>query len=119
MLKGLETVVYFVPDMRRAVTWYREVLGIEPNYDTEYYSGFTVAGCELGLHPGAASGDGEVAYWSVQDIDAAIAHFAAHGADTSHKVDDVGGGIRVGHVCDPFGNKIGLIQNPNSPNKSR
>ncbi len=27
------------------------MLGIEPNYDTEYSIGFTVGGDELGLHP--------------------------------------------------------------------
>ena len=34
MLKGLETVVYFVEDMRAATDWYKKVLAIEPNHDT-------------------------------------------------------------------------------------
>jgi len=115
--KGLETVVYFVPDMARAVAWYRKVLDLEPNYDTEYYSGFTVGGNELGLHPGKPSAEGQIAYWSVDDIDAVIAHFVSNGAEISRPVNDVGGGIKLATVRDPFGNDVGLVQNPNSPNR--
>ena len=117
MLKGIETVVYFVPDVKRAGAWYREVLGVTPNYDTEHYVGFTVAGDEFGLHPGQPVTGGATAYWSVLDIDAAVAHFVAHGATVSKEAQDVGGGIKVGTIRDPFGNDVGLIQNPNSPNR--
>lgn len=119
MLKGLETVVYMVDDMRAATDWYKKVLGIEPNHDTPYYSGFTVAGDELGLHPaeGRAAGERQVAYWTVEDIEAAFAHFIEHGARQQAAPQDVGGGIVAGAVQDPFGNVVGLIQNPKSPNK--
>lgn len=122
MLKGLETAVYFVADLAAARDWYRKVLGIEPNYDTPYYVGFTVAGDELGLHPledgaGRASGNQQTAYWSVDDIDSAVAHFVEHGAELEGTISDVGGGIRIGAVRDPFGNAFGLIQNPKSPNR--
>lgn len=117
MLKGIETVVYYVEDVKAAGAWYRKVLGIEPNYDTEYYVGFTVAGDELGLHPreGSEHPGGQTAYWTVEDIDAAIAHFLAHGAKENGPVQDVG--VRIGTVLDPFGNVVGLIQNPKSPNR--
>lgn len=116
MLKGIETVVYFVEDVKGACAWYRKALGMEPNYDTEYYAGFTVAGDELGLHPGKPAAGGQVAYWSVTDIAQAVAHFVAHGAEVAKPAEDVGGGIKIGSVRDPFGNELGLIQNPRSPN---
>src|SRR5687768_14420210 len=105
MLKGLETVVYMVDDMRAATDWYKKVLGIEPNYDTPYYSGFTVAGDELGLHPreGKSRGEGHTAYWTVDDIKAAFAHFIENGAREHTAPQEVGGGILVGAVEDPFG----------------
>jgi len=119
MLKGLETVVYHVDDLAGAGAWYRKVLGMEPNYDTEYYIGFTVAGDELGLHPlegrERPPRGGQIAYWTVDDIDAAIAHFVEHGATPSGPIQDVG--VRIGSVIDPFGNELGLIQNPRSPNQ--
>jgi predicted enzyme related to lactoylglutathione lyase len=117
MLKGLETVVYFVEDVRAACAWYREALGVAPNHDTEHYAGFTVAGDELGLHPGKPGSGGQIAYWSVADIDAAIARLVARGAQGVKPPEDVGGGIRIGSVRDPFGNELGLIQNPRSPNR--
>lgn len=122
MLKGIETTVYFVEDLPAATAWYRKVLGIEPNYEAPYYVGFTVAGYELGLHPcdepGRQQGVGEqTAYWTVEDIEAAMAHFVEHGAESCHDVTEVGGGIKIGSVRDPFGNEFGLIQNPNSPNR--
>ncbi len=122
MLNGLETVVYFVEDLKAASAWYRKVLGIEPNYDTPYYVGFTVGGHELGLHPldGAERpgvGNVQTAYWSVADARKAAAFFIENGARENKPIQDVGGGILIGSVLDPFGNVLGVIQNPKSPNK--
>jgi predicted enzyme related to lactoylglutathione lyase len=122
MLKGIETAVYFVDDLEGAAQWYQEVLGLEPNHASEHYVGFTVAGYELGLHPmgdeSRRAGAGEqIAYWSVEDADAAVAHFVEHGAEARHPVTDVGGGIQIASVTDPFGNEFGLIANPHSPNQ--
>lgn len=122
MLKGVETVIYYVPDIAAAAAWYRKVLGVAPNYEAPYYVGFTVAGDELGLQPvgdepRAHATPGQSAYWSVADIHAAVAHFLEHGAREHQAPREVGGGIVVASVSDPFGNPIGLIQNPHSPNK--
>src|SRR5688572_13878464 len=123
MLKGLETVVYFVADLKAAGQWYREVLGLEPNHESPHYVGFTVGGDELGLHPAAdakpASADAQTAYWTVTDMTKAVAHFVGHGAKEERPVQDVGGGILIGTLRDPFGNILGLIQNPHSPNAAR
>ena len=53
-----------------------------------------------------------VAYWGVADIEAAYRHLLDRGAIPRQPVKDVGGDIRVATVADPFGNVIGLIQNP-------
>ena len=49
---GLRTVVYHVSDLARAKDWYRELLGIEPYFDTPYYVGFNVGGLCIGGLPG-------------------------------------------------------------------
>jgi predicted enzyme related to lactoylglutathione lyase len=41
-----------------------------------------------------------------------VEHFVAAGAAIVSAVQDVGGGIKVATVADPFGNSIGLIENP-------
>ena len=112
---GLRTVIYQVPDLAAAKTWYTRAFGIAPYFDEPFYVGFEVGGYELGLHPAAANvtvGNNAVAYWGVPDISAAHAHMLAQGAEPREAIQDVGGDIKVASVDDPFGNVIGLIENP-------
>ena len=116
MVKGLATVIYNVPDLDRAKAWYATAFNTQPYFDEPFYVGFSVGGCELGLDPDQSGGrsgpGGGVAYWRVDRIGAAVEHFLASGASLVAPVRDVGGGIKVASVADPFGNVIGLIENP-------
>lgn len=113
MVLGLRTVIYHVPDLARAKAWYSDVFGTAPYFDEPFYVGFSIGGYELGLHPGGNNGPGgSVAYWGVVDAVKAVEHFLAKGASAVEPVTDVGEGIKVATVADPFGNLIGLIENP-------
>lgn len=116
MFQGLRTVIYGVSDIARAKQWYSQALGVAPYFDEPFYVGFNVGGYELGLDPNAApvskESAGVVAYWGVADIDAEVARLLGLGATAHCPVRDVGGGIRVATVLDPFGNLVGLIHNP-------
>ena len=116
MLLGLRTVIYRAPDLARAKSWYGEVFGITPYFDEPFYVGFNVGGYELGLDPdtgGTPPGPGgSTAYWGVANLDDALARVTAAGATVVGPAQDVGEGIRVASVSDPFGNVIGLIENP-------
>ncbi|MGE4055240.1 MAG: VOC family protein [Vicinamibacterales bacterium] len=116
MVKGLGTVIYHVTDVARAKAWYARAFQQNPYFDQPFYVGFDIAGYELGLNPSQSvvtSGrGGSVAYWRVPAIDDAIRHFVAEGADLVTPAQDVGEGIKVATVADPFGNLIGLIENP-------
>jgi predicted enzyme related to lactoylglutathione lyase len=116
MILGLATVIYHVSDVGRAKAWYADVFGVRPYFDEPFYVGFDVGGYELGLDPSPGSTGvgpgGSVAYWRVEDITAAVAHFTAGGATLQSPIRDVGGGIEVATVADPDGNLIGLIENP-------
>lgn len=113
---GLRTVIYPAPHLDAAKDWYSRALGIEPYFDQPFYVGFNVGGYELGLDPNAPSAPveegGHMAYWGVNDIDAALQHLLATGASPHGPVQDVGDGIQVATVRDPFGNLLGLIENP-------
>ena len=86
---------------------------VEPNFDQPFYVGFGVGGFELGLHPEGEPGPGgAVAYWGTADVAAEVARAVGLGATVVAPVQDVGEGIKVATVADPFGNHIGLIQNP-------
>ncbi|HVY71827.1 MAG TPA: VOC family protein [Verrucomicrobiae bacterium] len=115
---GLRTAIYHVPavDLARAKLWYADVLGTQPYFDEPFYVGFNVAGYELGLHPGTAGSSdqdrGVVTYWGVPDAATGYARLLQLGALPHTAVQDVGEGIRVATVLDPFGNVFGIIENP-------
>ena len=116
MVKGLGTVIYHVTDLNQAKAWYSAAFRQTPYFDQPFYVGFNIEGYELGLDPNQAVGKagpgGSVAYWRVSDIEAAVRHFVTAGATVAASVQDVGDGIKVATVTDPFGNLIGLIENP-------
>jgi len=113
MILGLRTVIYPAPDLAAAKAWYAKVLGIEPYFDEPFYVGFAVGGFELGLLPDAQPGTtGARPLWGVADADVALARLVDLGAVVLEPVSDVGDGIRVAAVKDPFGNRLGIIENP-------
>jgi predicted enzyme related to lactoylglutathione lyase len=113
MIQGLRTAVYHVNDLNKAKAWYSQVLQIEPYFDEPFYVGFSVGGFELGLVPDGKSGvGGSVAYWGVADCGVALKRMEELGAKVHEPLSDVGEGIKVATVSDPFGNIFGLIENP-------
>ena len=113
MILGLRTVVYPTPDLAAARRWYADVLGVAPYFDQPFYVGFAIGGFELGLVPDGTPGtSGPQPLWGVADIEVGHARLLALGATELEPVAEVGEGIRVAAVVDPFGNRFGLIQNP-------
>jgi predicted enzyme related to lactoylglutathione lyase len=116
MFLGLRTAVYYVNDIQMGRDWYSSILGFPPYFDEPFYVGFNVAGYELGLQPA----EGETTerqthaavYWGVESCDEALKQLLAKGATANEDVQDVGGGIKVASVKDPFGNVFGVIENP-------
>jgi len=110
---GLRTVVVPVTDLAAGKAWYRRALETDPYFDQPFYVGFAVGGFELGLVPdGTPGAQGPTVYWGVADAAAALAGLVAAGAPVREALHDVGDGIKVAAVADPFGNTFGLIENP-------
>ncbi|HSV68543.1 MAG TPA: VOC family protein [Methylibium sp.] len=113
MLLGLRTALYPAPDLAAAKAWYAQVVGHAPYFDQPFYVGFEVGGYELGLLPdGTPGSSGPQPLWGVADAEAAYARLLALGATPLQPVTEVGEGIRVAAVTDPFGNRFGIIENP-------
>ena len=116
MLLGLRTVVYKVTDLPLAKEWYSKVFNIEPYFDEPFYIGFNVGGFELGLDPdmtGVKQGTGSTTYWGVKDVRQVVkALQEKYGVPVVEEPHNVGGCIWVATIADPFGNNIGLIENP-------
>ena len=116
MLQGLRSQIYQVSDLDAAKAWYTALLGYPPYFDEPFDVGFHVGGYELGLQPSenpdAEQAKEAITYWSVADAEDAYARLLASGASAYQPVQEVGGGIKLGAVLDPLGNRLGVIENP-------
>ena len=61
---------------------------------------------------GVEKGNNETAYWGVADIESTFEKIKASCADVVSEIVEVGEGIKVASVKDPFGNVVGIIENP-------
>jgi predicted enzyme related to lactoylglutathione lyase len=124
MLRGLTTVRYHADDLAAAKRWYAEVLGVEPYFDRPGYAEFRIGDYqhelglmdrrflgELGGGQDAAPG-GVVTYWHVDDVYAGLERLVALGAKQHEAPRDFGHGFIGAAVIDPFGNVLGIMQNP-------
>jgi predicted enzyme related to lactoylglutathione lyase len=113
---GLRTVIYVNTELEKARDWYAQVLGCLPYFDEPFYVGFNVGGYELGVMPAdevnQPGGGGVLAYWGVTEAAAAASRLLSLGAVEREPVTEVGGGIKVATFIDPFGNVLGIIENP-------
>ncbi len=113
MIKGLRTAIYPTPDLEAGKAWYSKVFQKEPYFDQPFYVGFEIGGFELGLLPDGEPGKaGSQVYWGVEDIAQEVQRILALGASTHSEIQEVGEGIKVAELADPFGNVLGLIENP-------
>lgn len=113
MILGLRTAIYPAPDLAAARKWYSEVLGLQPYFDQPFYVGFPVGGFALGLPPDATPGTiGLQPLCAVMDAASEFQRLIVLGAKALEPVTEVGGGIKVAAVTDPFGNRFGIIENP-------
>lgn len=114
---GLRTTIYKVADIDAAKKWFEQAFETEPYFVEPFYVGFNIRGYELGLLPeegSSSTGDSVHSYWGVEDINAAYKELISLGATSYEAPHNVGDGIMVALVRDPWGNLIGLIYNPYS-----
>lgn len=113
---GLRTVVYYTTDMIKAREWYIHILGIQPYFDEPFYIGFNVGGYELGLHPidslSVCTSKPAAVYWGVENVPVVYTNLLAAGASAYEEPANVGDGIVVAAVKDPWCNVFGIICNP-------
>lgn len=122
MLEGLRTAIYSANDMDAARDWYTRMLGYGPYFDEPFYMGFDVGGYELGIQPAddaRLSPEGVTVHWGVGEIEGAYRALLSIGATENEPPSDVGDGIKVATVLDPFSNVLGIIENPSfGPSKA-
>lgn len=116
ILLGLRTVIYKVQDLEKAKDWYHDVFGITPYFNEPFYVGYNIGGYELGLDPdlsdGNIIGQNTLTYWGVDHLHTVMELLKNKNITIVQDVQNVGGDILVATIADPFGNLIGLIENP-------
>lgn len=125
-LRGMATANLWADDVPAAVTWYTEVLGVEPYFrmpqepEPAQYVEFRFGDhqAELGIvdrrfGPPAGAPGGVLLYWAVDDVQAAFDRLLGLGATQFQPVTPRGtSGFITAAVVDPFGNVLGVMENP-------
>ncbi len=117
---GLRTLIFKVPDLKAAKEWYTKIFGVGPYFDEPFHVGFEIGGYEFGLQPlegELAAGARVSTYWGVDDVRAVYEKLIAAGATPFEEPVEVGDGIVVASVQDPWGNVFGMIYNPHFKGK--
>ena len=113
MIQGLRTVIYPVADLTEGKAWYGRSPGTRAVLRRALLRGILGRRVRARADPRRRPEPvGAQAYWGVADAAAELARLTTLGAEVHEPVKDVGGGIKVASVKDPFGNVFGLIENP-------
>ncbi|WP_123535966.1 VOC family protein [Halosimplex salinum] len=112
---ALSTVYVGVEDMDRALSFYEDLFGMEPEQAEERFSMFAFDGVDFGLYDGSADGhefefgDNCVPNFEVSDVDAAFERVSELAPEVvSDGILDIDG-YRCFHVRDTEGNVVELF----------
>ena len=125
MLRGLTTITFFADDLVAARAWYTTVFDAEPYFVRDfggapaylewrigdYQHEFGLIDARFAPHPHTGSAAGAVAYWAVDDVQAAYRRLLDLGATEHDKPTERGPGFATASVLDPFGNVLGVMVN--------
>ncbi|MFC9694023.1 VOC family protein [Kribbella sp. NPDC056951] len=128
MLRGLATVGFYAEDVKAARDWYAEFLGVEAYYgfptpEEPAYIEFRIGDfqAELGIidakyatHQVGGAPARAIIQWHVDDLEGTVERLVELGATVLEGIVERGNGegFRTASVVDPFGNILGLMNNP-------
>ena len=107
------TRVIGVTDMKRAVQFYQDALGLEVEQTSPYWSDLTCGDGNLALQSHRPDTSGQVhtmVIFTVADLDAAVADAEAAGGTLQSRRDDDHAPVLIAHVLDTENNVIQLAQ---------
>jgi predicted enzyme related to lactoylglutathione lyase len=130
MFRGFATLNFYADDLAAARDWYAELFGVEAYYAyppapaEPAYVEFRIGDDEdeIGIidrryaPPGdAGTPGGAVMHWHVEDLRGTVDRLLAMGATEHRPITEHGGegsGFVTASVIDPFGNVLGVMNNP-------
>jgi predicted enzyme related to lactoylglutathione lyase len=127
LLHGICTISLYAADLDAAKRWYADLLGVDAYFQVPGYVEFRVGdhSTEIGIIDSAYAGSelsrtaaptdgpvGCVVFWHVDDLAAALERLTGLGAVALDPPRDRGEGFVTATVVDPFGNVLGIMDNP-------
>jgi predicted enzyme related to lactoylglutathione lyase len=100
----LVEVIVYTQDMARATAFYRDTLGLEPDFESPHWTTFRTGACTLALHAGTEAPDPT---FLVDDLDTARESLEAAGVDVTEIREPIAG-VRVFDARDPDGNRFSI-----------
>jgi catechol 2,3-dioxygenase-like lactoylglutathione lyase family enzyme len=97
-------VVFYTRDMARATSFYRDVLGLDPVFESPHWTTFSTGACTFALHAGSEAPDPT---FEVADAEAERERLVAAGVEVTEIREPVAG-LRVFDARDPDGNRFSL-----------
>jgi predicted enzyme related to lactoylglutathione lyase len=108
VLGDLSEVIVHVDDMERVTAFYRDVLGLQPDVTSEWWTTFPTGGATLALHGGGRIGSHNVRFnFDVEDLDAVRSELSARGVELSEVREPIPR-VLVCDGSDPEGNVFTL-----------
>ena len=118
MFTSLRSILYRVPHLDLAKQWYQKILGRPPVYDSPVVVVFAIGDVMLNLAPEEGTAPTRepqaVAYWTVDDIDAAHRQLLEVGATARGEIITTAVKSRAATLVDPFGNTFGITGKPST-----
>jgi predicted enzyme related to lactoylglutathione lyase len=114
MLGPLTAVIVHVDDMDVETAFYRDVLGLEAQNESAWWTTFRTGPCTLALHAGGRIGAANVRpTFAVDDLDKVVERLRHRGIECS-EVREPTEGVRVVDLRDPEGNVLSLEERRSS-----
>ncbi len=114
---GLRSCIFQSDNIVQVADWYKIALDKEPYFQNDNYIWFDIWGYELGIFRRESSylklGNTVEVYWWVDDVKSELDRLIWFWATVKDLPTDVGSGIIMASIIDPFGNFFGIIHNPN------
>jgi predicted enzyme related to lactoylglutathione lyase len=111
-VKSLDSIFYFVSDIKGAKEWLQAVLQTDPFQEDDYFVGFRINSFEVCLHlsdeKSPNSIGNQVCYWEVDNLEKMKNLMLEKGATLYRGPLDIGKEGVICQVLTPFGFLIGL-----------
>lgn len=107
----LNYLTLFVPNLSACVHFYRDLLGLTVEQESERFVLLSAGNCRIGLHASDQPVDARAVnlHFRVDDVDRISSELVERGAECAHAPRDRPWGVRAADFTDPAGFQVEII----------